>query len=210
MHPPTADDHSLRPACIRETSEVRPVPADPLEGAAPPVEDSQPHLNRAENRSPRACSLLNHSIPPHRPTPCAEQSINQRSSNVKTPVSVIPVSDTPERGIHKETSAGWKPAPALKTSFFQPVLFRACIARSRSQNHVRTLCFQCSRTDPMKNGNRRVATRRIRSTLRTSTVPQPHHSDRLRTNHPREPKLNPRSPDAPRKTGEGRSTAAHA
>ena len=64
--------------------------------------------------------------------------------------------------------------------------------------------------DPSENGNRRVATRRIRSTLKTSFGFQPHHSDRLRTNHPREPKLNPRSPDAPRKTGEGRSTEAHA
>ena len=64
MHPPTADDHSLRRACIRETSRVRLVPADPLKGTAPPTEDSQPHLNRDENPSPRACSLLNHSKPP--------------------------------------------------------------------------------------------------------------------------------------------------
>jgi len=63
VHPPTADDHSLRRACIRETSGIRPVPTDPLKGAAPPIEDSQSHLNQNENRSPTGCGLLNHSIP---------------------------------------------------------------------------------------------------------------------------------------------------
>jgi len=103
-----------------------------------------------------------------------------------------------------------KTRPSIQTSIFQPALFRACIARSRSQNHVRTLYFQCFRTGSHKERESASCNPSDQVNAATSKGRQPHHSDRLRTNHPREPKLNPRSPDAPRKTDERRLTEAHA
>ena len=211
MHPPTADDHSLRRACIRETSRVRLVPADPLKGTAPPTEDSQPHLNRDENPSPRACSLLNHSKPPA-PANALCGAVDQPTvlKRLDPGLSHPGLKHAGARDTQETPAREGNPHQHLRPVFSSQHFFEPVLPDPVPQNHVRTLCFQCFRTDPMKNGKRRVATRRIRSTLRTSTGPKPHHSDRLRTNHPREPKLNPRSPDAPRKTGEGRSTEAHA